>query len=80
MSVISSPLNRFLAAIAPPVAAIVLVTFVDRTSRRRAGGFTLGGQKEIELRAEGARFVYDRFGHSSEASTDDLLRHGSLDR
>jgi len=29
MSVISSPLNRFLADIASPVAAIVLVTFAD---------------------------------------------------
>lgn len=54
MSVISFPLNRFLAAIAPPVAAIVLVTFANPSRR-----FVLSwdGQKEIELRAEDAHTI-----------------------
>lgn len=54
MSVISFPLNRFLAAIAPPVAAIVLVTFANPSRR-----FVLSWdeQKEIELRAEDAHTI-----------------------
>lgn len=69
MSVISFPLNRFLAAIAPPVAAIVLVTPANPC--RRSVPFR--GTKRNRItggRRAHTRPVYDRFNHFSPDQYD----------
>lgn len=69
MSVISFPLNRFLAAIAPPVAATVLVTFANPSCRF----VPFPGQKEIELRAHDLSTI-DSIHSLGVNATSDLLQ------